>query len=204
MTKLPLNRTTAPQVIKLFDECFRRGVMDASAEEDDYGCREFVDRHKADGGYGLVYDDTDFDYRRWRFTIERWCRESRLGSVGDTYLNSMYVRTASRQSFLFAVLPMSMRFYLMGIEEWLEYPNPLGMALFKQERKQHWKPMPKHLKKLTTSDILSYLQEFIYERQKMGLEGDLSPRQYDSFSEAMYKFTRKYESAVFGETEEDF
>lgn len=192
---LPLNRTTAPQVVRLFDSCFKRGVIHACAMDDDYSVQEFLDRHKEAGTYGLVYDDENFDFRRWRFTIERWCREDRLGSVGDTYLNSMYVRQ-SRKTFLFAVLPMTMRFYLMGIEEWLEYPNPLNLEIFKHTKKIHWKPVPKHLKNISTQDFLSYLQEFIYERQKMNLEDDLTEFMYDGFSTAMYKFTRKYEVPI--------
>lgn len=199
--KLPLNRTTAPQVVRLFDTCFKMGVLDAQAQEDDYAVKDFLDRHKSGGGYGLVYDDEDFDFRRWRFTLERWCREYRLGSVGDTYLNSRYLRQY-KKTFLFAILPMTMRFYLMGVEEWLEYPNPLGLELFKQTKKIHWKPVKKHLKYMNTDDFLSLLQEFIYERQKLGLEDDLSARNYDDFSTAMWSLTRKYE-VPFETTKED-
>ena len=137
MNKLPLNRTTAPQVIRLFDSCFKRGVLDAMSQDDDYGVAEWLDRHKTAGDYGLVYDDENFDFRRWRFTIERWAREDRLGSVGDTYLSSMYLRKKNN-TFLYAVLPMTMRFYMMGVEEWLEYPNPLSLEVFRATRKIHW------------------------------------------------------------------
>lgn len=203
MSKLPLNRTTAPQVIRLFDSCFKRGVLHAQEQDDDYGVRDWLERHKAAGDYGLVYDDNNFDFRRWRFTIERWCREDRVGSVGDTYLNSLYVRSGTNKTFLFAILPMTMRFYMMGVEEWLAYPNPLNTSMFKQTRKIHWKPVLPHMKVMNTSDFLSYLQEFIYERQGMALEGDLTPAQYDGFAEAMYKFTRKYEIPEFDKAEED-
>ncbi len=202
MKKLPLNRTTAPQVIRLFDSCFKRGVLDACAQDDAYALVDWLDRHKKAGDYGLVYDDDDFDFKRWRFTIERWCREDRLGSVGDTYIGAPCLRT-SQKTFLFAVLPMTMRFYMMGVEEWLDYQNPLSLERFKHTKKIHWKPMAKHLQVITTQDFLSLLQEFIYERQKMKLEGDLTAAQYDSFSIAMYKFTRKYELPDFKETDED-
>ena len=202
MEKLPLNRTTAPQVIRLFDSCFKRGVLDAAAQDDDYGVKEWLERHKEMWDYGLVYDDDNFDFRRWRFTIERWCREDRLGSVGDTYLNSIHVRK-NNSNFLFAILPITMRFYLMGVEEWLEYPNPLSLELFRHTKKIHWKPVPKHLVNMTTSDFLSLLQEFVYERQRMKLEDDLTERQYDGFSVAMYRYTRKYEIPYDYSPEED-
>lgn len=189
MTRLPLNRTTAPQVIRLFDICFKKGVLDACDQEDDYYVKEFLERHKEDGSYGLIYDDENFDWKRWRFTLERLARDHRLKSVGDGYISATRGYT---KNFLFAIFPMTMRFYLMGIEEYLEYPNPNNTALFKQEAKIHWKPMPSHLRKMNTQDFLSYLQEFVYERQTLKLEDDLTERQYDSFAEAMYKLTRKY------------
>lgn len=202
MSKLPLNRTTAPQVIRLFDSCFKRGVLDAFSQDDDISVREWLERHKEAGDFGLVYDDENFDFRRWRFTIERWAREDRLGSVGDTYLNSMYVRKKNN-TFLYAILPMTMRFYLMGVEEWLSYPNPISIEVFRHTKKVHWKQVPNHLRNITTSDFLSLLQEFIYERQKMHLDDDLTDRQYDSFSVAMYQYTRKYEIPDFDAAEEN-
>jgi len=202
MSKIPLNRTTAPQVIRLFDTCFKQGVLQAMEFGDDYAAKEFLDRHKAAGDYGLIYDDEKFDWRRWRFVLERWCREFRIGSIVDTYLDSVYVRSSSRRNFLFAIIPISMRFYLMGIEEWLDYPNPGGAELFRNTRRIHWKPVPQHLRVMTTADIRSYVQEFIYERQKMALEGDLTDNQYDEFSLVLWKMTQKYVSGV--KTKEEF
>jgi len=201
MNKLPLNRTTAPQTVKLFDSCFKRGVLDAYAQDDDYGLRDWVERHKADGSYGLVYDDENFDYKRWRFVIERWCREDRLGSIIDTYLNAPCLRGYGK-NYLFAVLPMTMRFYIYGVEEWLEYPNPISIELFKHTKRVHWKPMSHHMKFMTTADFLGILQDFIYERQRLHLDGDLNERQYDSFSRAMYRYTTKYEIPYDEEAEE--
>ena len=202
MSKLPLNRTTAPQVIRLFDSCFKRGVLDAFSQDDDFGVREWLQRHKEAGDFGLVYDDENFDFRRWRFTIERWAREDRLGSVGDAYLNSMYVRSKNN-TYLYAILPMTMRFYLMGVEEWLEYPNPISIEVFKHTKKVHWKQVPEHMKNMTTQDFLSILQEFVYERQRLNIEGDLSFRKYDGFSDAMWRYTRKYEVPKCSAPEED-
>lgn len=190
-TGLPLNRTTAPQVIRLFDLCFRQGVFDACNQDDDYEVSEFLQRHKADGGYGLVYDDDEFDWRRWRFVIARWCREARLGSVGDVYIDSPQL-WKGQKTFLFAVIPISMRFYLMGVEEWLENPNPAKIAEFKLFKKTHFKQVPRHLRSMKVPDFISYIQEFVYERQSLHLKHDLSDAQYDSFARAMWTLTKKY------------
>ena len=195
---LPLNRQSAPQVIRLLDYCFKKGVIDAYEANDDYAVKEWLDARKADGGYGLLSEPgTPFDWRRWRFTLFRWCRLCSLARAGEGYIDMI----RNRHQFLFAVIPLSMRFYLLGIEEWLAYPNSLNMAIFKQTSRIHWKPMASHLRKMKTDDYISYVQEFIYERVSMALEDDLTPAQYDSFCTALWKYTRKY--IPYGEIRDD-
>lgn len=192
----PLNRTTAPQVLNLFDYCFKQGVLDAYELGDDYTAKEWLEERKADGGYGLLTDiDAEYDWRRWRFTLYRWCRNSHMGSVGDAYIDG--IRKPS--NFLFCVLPISMRFYLMGIEEWLEYPNQTNIQIFKLSKKIHWKPVQPHLKTIKKEDFISYIQEFVYERQKLHQQEeergevlrDASDTSYDGFAEAMWALTKK-------------
>lgn len=198
----PLNTTTAPQVLRLFDYCFKQGVLDACDLGDDYEARDWLNERKEDGGYGLLSDkDTPYDWRRWRFTLFRWCRNAHIGSVGETYIDG--IRTAS--NLLFCVVPIAMRFYLMGIEEWLEYPNSTNTLIFKQTPKIHWKPVAPHLKKITKDDFISYIQDFVYERKKFHekvkadwpeeiatplLNRDASYSAYDNFAKAMWTYTR--------------
>ena len=89
----------------------------------------------------------------------------------------------------------------MGVEEWLDYPNQNNMALFKQSKKIHWKPVPKHLRNIRTADYISYVQEFIYERVQKHFEDDLSQSRYDGFATGMWRCTQKY--YVGTDSEED-
>ena len=199
MARSPLNRTTAPQVVRLFDYCFRQGVFDACDYGDDIAVQEWLDARLADGQYGLLSEyDEIYDWKRWRLTLYRWCRLGKLGSIGESYVDIIH---RYKQTAMFALLPISMRFYLMGIQEWLAYPNPNNMALFKQTKKIHWKPVPTHLKKIRTSDFISYIQEFIYERAQKHFESDLTSSRYDSFATAMWRCTQKY--YVGTDSEED-
>lgn len=196
--KSPLNRAFASGVIRLLDYCFKQGVIDACDLEDDYTAKEWLTARLEDGGYGLLSEiDTPFDWKRWRFVLYRWCRNARIGTLGEGYIDKI----RKKQVYYFAVLPISMRFYLMGIEEWLEYPNPNGMTLFRSENRIHWKPMPSHLKVMRTDDFISYIQEFIYERQSRHFQDDLSDARYDSFCSAIWNFTRKY--PVYGDIRDD-
>lgn len=200
MAKSPLNRTTAPQVVRLFDLCFKHGVEDACNYSDDIAVREWLEERLADGGYGLISEiDTPFDWKRWRHVLYHWCRVGKLGSLGDSYIDVVH-RFQSTSAF--AVLPIAMRFYLMGIQEWLEYPNPNNMVLFKQIKKIHWKPVPDYLRTFRTGDYISLIQDFIYERVQKGYNEDLSQSRYDGFANGIWRCTRKY--LVYGEDSEDY
>lgn len=188
----PLNRTSSKKMILLFDYCFKQGVLDACAVEDDYAVQEWVNERFKDGKYGVLSDpDNTFEWKHWRFVLYRWCRNIRLPSLGEGYID----RVRSTSNFYFVALPMAMRFYIMGVQEWLEYPNPNNTVVFKQTAKIHWKPVPKHLKKMNVDDFISYIQEFVYEAKNRENK-EASDASYDSFAMAMWQLTRKYPTYV--------
>jgi len=159
--------------------------------EDDYAVQEFYDARMADGGYGQLLDDNDdFDWRRWQHALYRICRLNRVGNSTANYIDSIH---RYQRTFVFALLPMTMRFYLEGIKEWLDYPNPSAIQMFKQNRRQHWTPnLPSHIRSIRTPDYIFMLQSFVYERQNMHLEKDLSATHYDHFANAMWRLTQRF------------
>lgn len=187
-----LNRHTAPMVVRLLDICFRRGVLDAMDFGDDYTAKEWCEDKIQNEGYGLLSEsEVEYDWRRWQFTIMRWCRLNRMATLSSAYLD----RIRKKTNFLFVVIPMTMRFYLMGIQEWLEYPNPNKFVFFENQPKTHWKPVDAHLKNMTTDDFISYVQEFVYERSSHPeevKEKGASDASFDDFREALWRTTRKY------------
>ena len=197
----PLNRTTAPQAIRLFDYCFKQGVFDACYIENDYEAQQFLDSHPESGGYGLLVEPYEgFDWRHWQHTLYRFCREARIKSIAENYIDCIH---RYRKKFVFAILPIAMRFYLMGIEEWLSYPNPNNTEIFKHEGKIHWKPVPRHLRKMSTPDFISLIQQFVYERQSKEYPGDLSATMYDTFANTMWRCVQKYPVYVTDKEDED-
>lgn len=199
MSRSALNRTSAPNVVRLFDYSFKQGVIDAASFEDDYTAKEWMEERLEKGDYGLLPEhEVPYDWKRWRFTLYRWCREARMSPLAENYIDKI---RHYQKDFLFAILPLSMRFYLMGVSEWLEYPNPVGLALFKQSPKVHWKPVPSHLKKITNNDFISQVQEFVYERQAKNYEGDMLHSRYDAFVFGLWRCLQKY--PVYGTDEEE-
>ena len=194
-----MNRTTGPQCIRLLDICFRQGVFDACELDDNVYAKEFLDTMLETGGYGLLLEPTsNYDARRWQLALYRMCRFENLRSLVEGYIDRVHMY---KNTYLWALIPITMRFYLMGIQEWLEYPNPNALELFRHNRRVHWKKTTSHLKAITRQDFITLVQEFVYERQDRNFEGDLSAAKYDGFANALWRTNQKY--ALFGEKAED-
>ena len=78
-----------------------------------------------------------------------------------------YIYKIVKKNYLWCLLPFCMRFYLMGIEEWIQYPNAAALERFKHEGRIHWAPQANSsLRKMTKSDIHSYMLQFAYEYRR--------------------------------------
>ena len=189
MSRDPLNRTTAPVIVRFFDLCFKQGVLDACELGDDYGAKEFVEKHKEAWDFGVLGEPDDFDWEMWRFTLYRWGRRAQ----GFKMFSDSYIYAVVKKDHLWYLLPYCMRFYLMGIEEWLEYPNPTGIQVFKSESRVHWKPVQRNARKMTVNDFIFYMQQFAYEFRRVPMEKrEMSAVSMDGFCEAIFALTRKY------------
>ncbi len=188
MSYSPLNRTTAPQILRLCALCLKNGVLDAYELGDDYAAEEFVRKHKENWTYGVLGEPDDYDWKMWRFSLYKWCRRAGLSSFADNYLYEV-----KRFNYLYCPILMSMRFYLMGIEEWLSYPNPVGIEQFRAQTSIHWRPQGGGPLKLTKKDIIAELQDISYQsRRRPENEQEISFGILDEFCKAMYDLTSKY------------
>lgn len=186
MSISPLNRTSAAQILQLCALCFKRGVLDAYEFGDDYAAREFLESHSENWTYGVLGEPDDYDWKMWRYSLYRWCRSAKLVKFAETYLYEV-----KRFNYLFCPIVFSMRFYLMGISEWLDYPNPVGIERFKQERSRRWKP--DGFMKLTRTDIISDMQKIAYDyRRRPEEEQTVRDGVMIDFVSAMFDMTSRY------------
>lgn len=190
-----LTRTTAPQAIRFMYLCFQRGVLDAYAFGNDLDAEEFYKSRMDDWGFGTLAYQNEFDWKAFRSQLYWWARENRMKTLSESYIFRI-----RNKNYTWCLLPYCMRFYLMGIREWLEYPNPGRVEFFKQSGKDHWNPNAP-IKSMTRMDIISYLHtfEFEFRRAEKGTL-DISEASMSSFISALYDLSRKY---VTGTTEED-
>ena len=88
--KRGLNRSTAPQTIRLLDYCFKEGVVESCLFEDDYFVKEWYEEKIQNWCYGtLIEPDIVYDWRRWRYTLLRWCRLRSLRVLGEVYIDGL-------------------------------------------------------------------------------------------------------------------
>lgn len=185
--KDPLNRTNAPKIVRLFDLCFKQGVYDACELADEFGAREFVESHKSSFSFGVLGDEGDVEWQTYRFVLYKIARRNGLTSLGENYI--LFIRS---KNYMWALLPYCLQFYILGVEEWLRYPNRSAIELFKQKSRIHWdQNFP--IKKFTLADYVSYMHDFAHAYRKMPVEEmPIGPGTLDSFCSALYDLTRKY------------
>lgn len=195
MSSLLLNRTTAPQAVRFFWTCFRQGVLDACEFGNDLDAKEFYERKTADWSFGLLGGPEDYDWQMFRQQLYWWARQAGLKSLAEGYI--FRIRT---KNYLWALLPYCMRFYLMGVGEWLKYPNPGGIQIFKLKPMTHWDPSSP-VAKVTRVDVVSYLHGFEFEFRQTPEDGrEVSEAAMSAFVKALFDLSSKY---VTGREEED-
>ena len=189
--KSSITQSSAREIIRLLDFCYKQGVVDACEVDDNLAVKEWFDDTYKRGKYGLVpFPDDECDWKRWRFFLLRWCRENRLSKIGFEYIDGI----RKPAGFEYLIIPMTMRFYLQGVKEWLEYPNEIGIVLFKSKWRQRWtNKVPDTMKNMRTDDFISLIQEFIYELKQYPMEEMQEPfpkSNFDNFEYAMWSMTR--------------
>lgn len=189
MTDNPITNARCHQIIRLFDYCFKQGVLDASEVDDEFVTNDWLDARRENHDFGLLTDpDGKYDWQRWRFTLLRWCRLAGLRKLGEEFIDGI----RNKRVFTYVIFPMSMRFYLLGVQEWLWYPNHANIEYFKHNGKIHWKDFEgSPYQKISTHDWIVYMQQFTYEAMDFDDAIGVPHSYWDGFTQAMWLGTRR-------------
>lgn len=183
--KDPLSRSNGQSILRLFDVCFKRGVIDARNMCDDYAVSEFVSKHKYRFTFGVIGEPEDIEWRSYRFVLYGWARGNGCSSIAENYV--IMIR---RLNYLWCLLPYCMWFYLMGAQEWLSFPDSSRIELFKMENRIHWDPN-NPVKKFKRMDYVSHLHEAALAYRRIDEEKrPVAAGVMDSFCQAVYDITR--------------
>ena len=118
-----------------------------------------------------------------------------MPSLGYDYIDN--IRRPG--GFEYIIIPMTMRFYLQGVKEWLEYPNDLGIELFKENSRRRWtNKIPAPMRNMKTDDFVSLIQEFIYEFRQYPMKemANMPPSALDNFEIAIWETTRPVNAKI--------
>lgn len=157
-----LNRTSATRILRFLSLCLKRGVLDAASLQDSFEAQSFYDAHWDKWDFALIGEPDDFDWKMFRFEMYKMCRRSGLSLFAEQYLYQ--IRT---QDYLFCPLIFAMRFYLMGVKEWLDYPNTARLDIYRLEKTpMHFIGDSHNARSMKRVDILANMQDTAYKYRR--------------------------------------
>lgn len=131
-----IDKPTVSRMISLLDWVYRLGVESAREVEDDGLCREFLERTKEPGVYGLLSDNpTYITWQEWTLRLMSKARSTCWNGAMVQFFNRMG-RFAS--NYLSAFLPCSLMFYRRGISDYLNAPTAVDFAMFQSKSRVWW------------------------------------------------------------------
>lgn len=192
------DRTSIDQLMRFLDYVYKRGVEDASLVNDDFALQEYLDRRKDPDTFGFLDTAFDIDWREFRFVVTRWAFQR-----GQKTLAEKYLMKISKADFKAVSLAAIQDFYLLGVEHWMGYRNPMKIEVFKQRRNVHWDLVRgKSFTPFKKEERVSILQERMYDRihrAEAKNESWLSKSAYEIFSSEIWKLTRPLLKEVPGD-----
>lgn len=186
--KTPLNRRSAPYIVRFFDYCYKRGVWDACDHGDDYEVRGFLEEHVVSWRFAVLGEPCDLDWETWRFLMYRWAKERGMNELAEYYIYEIV-----RQNHLWYFLPYCMRFYLKGMADWLKRPEPGGIDLFMSTPRERWVTDGRLSVRMVNTDYVSDMHMFAFEYRRVP-EDDraFSIIAFEQYARAIHDLTRKW------------
>lgn len=127
--KRSLTRRDALRITRFLMACYHEGVCDAWKANDDTYCHQYMSRQKRELSYGIL-DTPAMNANTYLFTLLLYCRSYRMPDFGRGVIMNM-----TRNSPL---LDLCERFYVQGINDYVDNPDYLHMDEFKDEPNSLW------------------------------------------------------------------
>jgi len=183
------------KMLSLLDYCYRIGVEAAYALQDEGLAREFIERTKEAGVYGILSDSPI--YTTWQEWGKRIIAQARSTAWSGTMVRFFSKAGAFGANFLSAFYPVSFFYYTRGIEDYLNAPEAVDYNIFAGKTRVRW--TKKGLRKIKPQEYVDDIQLYCYDlerRDEVIREANestpskfkkitLSPRQYESFRNAV-------------------
>lgn len=190
-------RDILSQVVRLFDDMYRKGYMDAYLVRDDGRIFEFIENTSKVGVYGILTDGylmSWFEYKlRLNQHIYKWSRRAVMQKIFDG-IRKMYGGDMTS-----CIIPLAQSYYNSGAEAYLRYQERI-MAMTMQT-KRRYRATEVGGKIMSDRDIICEIQQKCLElkRRDMAVIEDeythyktkrdaIKPQKYDQFVYAIAAF----------------
>lgn len=182
-----IDRSTVKLVLRLLEYSFRQGVLDACKYQDEFLCREFIRQRRENHDFGTLDIGEPLDWEEWRYILTKWSMRCHIHTVCEKYLDKIV-----SMNYNWVIFPVAMEFYILGIEEYLEYPNIRNLELFKNKPRVHWYCDGRPFKGINTESIVTMIQDICYTRKRKDAfaQGCPSAISYDAFCRTIWTCTR--------------
>lgn len=164
MVRNLINKSNLKRVLILLDRFYKMGVIDAMEKTDQWQARDFVSRMRESGTYGTIDRDYSMGWKQWLVFLKCECTIQKMWTQ-----RALLQTITSNSGYMFTIVPMTMAFYLKGIEDYWDNPNPVNKTFFLSKDFSLWGEKIKHRNingmiedvQLMTVDIGHNNQDFI-------------------------------------------
>lgn len=192
-----INRNTAHKITQLFDECYKRGVIDAYETRDVFKCDTFVQAIRNTPEYGLLSVDYIMTWREWRTYLINLCINRKISMLIDKVLYKIHSPTG----YWYSILVFAKVFYIKGVEDYSKMPDEDRIIVFKSNKMIEWATTYKgNFRKL---DANKYVQITYKKYMEMSHNDPNLPISLEDFCRSMWVSTDKLPKPDSDDNEED-
>ena len=170
-----INNSNLRWVLILFDHFYKMGVIDAMEKTDQWQARDFVSRMRESGTYGTIDRDYSMGWKQWLALVRYECSLKKWNALRD-----LLACITSSRGYVATILPITMAYYLKGIEDYWDNPNPINKTLFLAKSFYQWGS------KIKTRNINGMIEEV----QLMTVDIGQNNQDFITMSEVIYQASR--------------
>lgn len=120
--------------IRLFNSCYKAGVMDAERVCDEQYCERFKEEVRCAGVFGRVIDEHYMGWHEWRLNLLLI-----IGAdVKINHISDFLMRLRINSGYSLCVLSLAQEFYIQGLDDFNAYPVIRDFSLFEGDKLQRW------------------------------------------------------------------
>lgn len=194
MMEAKISQSSQRVITGIFMTCYKLGLKDA----EDIGDAELYDSFEKEvstpGIYGRINSHERYDVHGWR--IQMLMAMQSCGKRYQHFLMNMRIK----KDFWSCVYPVSMEFYLMGVQDFNSNPTIHDFHDLDNARLERW--TSSGIRRMSQSDIMSYIQCFAFKRSVLDSDNknshSLHRRRYEELAHKLWLSFSERNSSFYG------